>query len=418
LVLDALAEQGPEIAPASLGVPQPMTFLKPVTKLVERRLGADDSAESTVSATVAVLDIDALLGRQALGRRRDKVTAWLREQLADCALEDRLEIARCLGDRAVLTAVIAGAEGDVRLGQPVSAVMVTALRSAIVACDARDDTDLRPFRLNPEFAVVDRELRMRPMLAAGSLIGVLDLQRIWKSQRREPASTLRDPPAERVDRAVITLGRYRPLSRGDTSSDAPVPELASTEALALIAYFARHSVPTHVVVGSDQAPQALHVLLEEGERARSENRRLDEAPHAARERAARAGLALALSGEALIIAFVILFAIVASPHLSDTWEPPTSFGLWALLTLGLLALLGHYGLPVPRRQARRALARGGPLRTGQGPCPRRGRRAIAARDGRSSLRLRSGGFGRRGARRGRGAGGCRRRGRRACRALS
>jgi hypothetical protein len=154
---------------------------------------------------------------------------------------------------------------------------------------------------------------MRPMLAVGYLIGVLDLQRIWKSQRREPASMLRDPPAERVDRAVITLGRYGPLSRGDTSSDAPVPELASTEALALIAYFARHSVPTHVVVGSDQAPQALHVLLEEGERARSENRRLDEALHAARERAARAGLALALSGEALIIAFVILFAIVAQP---------------------------------------------------------------------------------------------------------
>src|SRR6187200_1860022 len=110
-------------------------------------------------------------------------------------------------------------------------------------------------------------LRMRPMLAVGYLIGVLDLQRIWKSQRREPASTLRDPPAERVDRAVITLGRYGPLSRGDTSSDAPVPELASTEALALIAYFARHSVPPHGVVGSDQAPQALHVLLEEGERA-------------------------------------------------------------------------------------------------------------------------------------------------------
>jgi hypothetical protein len=347
-VLDSLAEQGIEIAPASLGVPQPMTFLKPVAKLIERRLGADDSVDSTVSATVAVLDIDALLGRQALGPRRAKVIAWLRAQLADCALEDRLEIARCLGDHAVLTGVIVGAEGDVRLGQPVSAVMVTALRSALVACDAPDDTDLRAFKLNPEFAVVDRELRMRPMLAAGYLIGVLDLQRIWKSQRREPARTLRDPPAERVDRAVITLGRYGPLSRGDTSSDAPVPELASTEALALIAYFARHSVPTHVVVGSDKAPQSLHVLLEEGERARSENRRLDEELHAAKERAARAGPALALSGEALIIAFVILFAIVLSPHLSDTWEPPTSFGLWALLTLGLLALLGHYGLPVPR----------------------------------------------------------------------
>jgi hypothetical protein len=229
----------------------------------------------------------------------------------------------------------------------VSAVLVTALRSAIVTCGLGPETPLSPFSLEPERAVVHRELRMRPILAAVYLLGVLDLQRVWTPQAAEPARTLRDPPPERVDRAIITLGRHGPLGRGQAGWAPPVPELASTEALALIAYFARHPVPTHVVRDGDAVPpQVLGALLREAENVRRVNEDLDHRLAQRTDAATRGGRALAIAGEILIVAFVIVFGLVLAPHVDSTWEVPSAFVLWTLLTLGLLALLSRYELPV------------------------------------------------------------------------
>lgn len=43
---------------------------------------------------------------------------------------------------------------------------------------------------------------------------------------------------------------------------------------------------------------------------------------------------------------MIVFGLVLAPHIDSTWEVPSAFVLWTLLTLGLLALLGRYQLPV------------------------------------------------------------------------
>jgi hypothetical protein len=359
-VVDDLDARGMGIDPAALGLPHPQAFSEPVADLLVRRLGSADNIDDTVSTTIAALDIDAVLGGRALGKRARELEEWLRRELPVRALEDRLEISRRLGDPELLTKVIASAAGDARVDEPVSAVLVTALRSAIVSCGLGPETSLSPFSLEPERAVVHRELRMRPILAAVYLLGVLDLQRVWGPQPSEPARTLRDPPPERVDRAIITLGRHGPLGRGQAGWAAPVPELASTEALALIAYFARHPVPTHVVrEGEAVPPQVLGALLREAENVRRANETLDHELARRTDAARRGGPILALAGELLIIAFVVLFGLVLAPHIDSTWEVPSAFFLWTLLTLGLLALLARYELSVPGARKIAPLLAGG-----------------------------------------------------------
>ena len=346
-VLEELAKRGTAIDPKALGLPRPQDFTRPVGRLLARRLGDGDNIDDTVSATIAALDIDALLGGAALGDRARRLERWLRDELPHRALEDRLEIARRLGDVELLEEVIGETGSDTRGKQPASAVLVTALRSAIVTCGLLPTAPLPAFVKEPERAVVERELRLRPMLAAVYLLGVLDLKRVWKKQRKEPARTLRDPRQERVDRAVVTLGRLGPLSRGLTGAAVLVPELASTEALALIAYFARHPVPTHVVSEGDAVPpQVLGALLQETENVRRVNETLREDLVHRTDASRRGGRALAIGGEALILAFVILFGLVLVDKTSPTWGLPSAFVLWTLLTLGLLALLMRYELPV------------------------------------------------------------------------
>jgi len=360
IVLDQLDARGTGIDPAGLGLPPPQDFAEPVADLLLRRLGRADNIDDTVSTTIAALDIDALLGGGALADRAENLKEWLVRELDHRALEDRLEIARRLGDADLLSRVIERAASDSRVDEPVSAVLVTALRSAIVSCSLGPEIPLSPFSLEPERAVVDRELRMRPILAAVYLLGVLDLQRVWTPQAEEPARTLRDPPADRVDRAIVTLGRHGPLGRGQSGWATPIPELASTEALALIAYFARHPVPTHVVSEGDAIPpQVLGALLREAENVRRENEDLDHRLAQRTEAARRGGPVLAIAGEILIVAFVVVFGLVLAPHLDATWEVPSAFVLWTLLTLGLLALLARYQLPVRGARKMAPLLAGG-----------------------------------------------------------
>jgi hypothetical protein len=243
--------------------------------------------------------------------------------------------------------VISTADKDTRSGEPVSAVLVTTLRSAIVACELPPQAAELLLPLQSEQAVVYSELRVRPMLAAIYLLGVLDLQRLWPEELEGALRALRNPPPERIDRAIVTLGRHGPLSRGQTGWEAPVPELASTEALALVAYFARHRVPTHVVREGDVvSPQVLGSLLQEAEAVRRANERLDQELAHRKAAAARGSRELALTGEALIVVVVVAFGLWL-PVVNSMWEIPTAFFLWTLLTLALLALLRRSELPVP-----------------------------------------------------------------------
>src|SRR5437868_1427765 len=75
------------------------------------------------------------------------------------------------------------------------------------------------------------------------------------------------PSDETIDRAVTTIGKSGPLATarppadGNPSTPREMTEMISTEALALIPYFARHRAPTHEVAGAASVPPQLVVSV-------------------------------------------------------------------------------------------------------------------------------------------------------------
>lgn len=341
-VLERLSAQGVDIDPVSLGLPEPLEFAEPVAALLRHRIGDGDNIERSVSATVAALDIDALLGHEALdaGRRR-RVKEWLTANRKAFATTDRLEIARCFGSESLLLEMGDPADPDLGFRAPASASLVTALRTAIVACRSTPEGIAR-FPMDVERQVVERELPMRPMLAANYILGVLDLRVAWPEPvERQPGHSLQNPPEERIDQAVVTLGRYGPLARGHAGSSAPVPELASVEALALIAYFAREPVPTHVLRREEAiAAPMVDAILEESAKTRRENQSL-----VAHKRVLDwAGPALAVAAELLVLEIVALIWLLVLTKLPIGLQLTFGGLLFVLLTLALLAGLERFGL--------------------------------------------------------------------------
>jgi hypothetical protein len=90
-VLERLEARGAGIDPALLGLPAPAVFTEPIAALLRHRIGRADHVDWTVSATIAALDVNELLGRGALrdGVRR-RLERWLLAQRRQCSLEDRL----------------------------------------------------------------------------------------------------------------------------------------------------------------------------------------------------------------------------------------------------------------------------------------------------------------------------------------
>jgi hypothetical protein len=237
-------------------------------------------------------------------------------------------------------------------------VLVTAVRSAIVACAlAAGDEAIGGLRTDRD-SVVETELRTRPMLAANYLLGVLDLEAHWPAGCGGPARELVEPPARVVDRAVITIGRHGAIARGSAEDAGPSPEMASTEALALIAYFGRSPVPTHVVRGADTVPpQMLSAVLREAEELRRENEaRLRD------ERVARlAGPVLAAAGQVALLGLIAVawWLLARETDLAVTWKLGTFVLAWVLGTLAILLALRRAGLPVSWAPRAAELLRGG-----------------------------------------------------------
>jgi hypothetical protein len=347
-----------------LGVPSAGNYADPIREMLRERIGSGDSVEGTVSATVAALDLDALLEEGALSDgTRMRLRSWLLERLDGsagelAALEDRLEMARYFGEPELLQTVLGSVRDDPRLKAPLSAVLVTTARSAIAACGLTpDDPAVASLPVEAK-SVVENDLRTRPMLAARYLLGVSDLQAAWESFRDEleerwkqmldgglsdPAAILARPLPDIVDRAVITIGRYAPLLRGSDDGATPDPELVSTEALALIAYFGADAVPSHVLGGAHLVPhETLSAVLLEAEKLRRENedRRKDE------RLLDQLSPVIAGAGLMLVLAVVALawWLVATLTDVEIVWELSAAFLLWSFLTLALLNRLVRLGL--------------------------------------------------------------------------
>ena len=192
---------------------------------------------------------------------------------------------------------------------------------------------------------------MRPMLAAGYLLGVLDLAASLggAATGRARAGRLRDPPPDRVDRAVITLGRHGPLSRGLHRRDG-IAARAGQYRGACADRLLRAQPGTHTRGEHSREHHARHADLhaqgggegparERAAASRADPARggLEKRRNEARDRGARDDRAGGHPGS----------WSRSPPTCPARGSSPSAFVFVTLLVLGLLALLSHYELPVP-----------------------------------------------------------------------
>ena len=274
-VFEQLAAEGSSIDPERFGLQRPENFLRPVERLL--RVRHPRSAERiqhvdySVSATCAYLDINSLLNGEALDAWTIKAfRRWLHRQIKEVALEERLEIARCLADGALLDDALGNFRRRFPVRRPLTAALETKLREAVVACDAPPDAVPWPDPGYP--SVIERGLRMSPLLSADYLVALGDLEVRWRRFAGKWHG-LTSPDPRMVDRAVIGIGRHGTLLPEETADGRLPHEMLSTTALALFAYFGRNTIPTHVIRAESQAipPQLISSVLSEAERLRQEN---------------------------------------------------------------------------------------------------------------------------------------------------
>jgi hypothetical protein len=341
--LEQLKSRGAGIDCEALDLSPPIEYVAEVRRLLRCRIGSANSVDETVSATVAALEIDALLGGQGIDDDvRHRLESWLHQRFDDAALVDQLDIARLLPDRDRFDAAVEVAQEQARLKSPMSPVVATSLRAAIVACGVRPEevTALS----EAEVPSIQRGLRASPLLAANYLLGLLDLSAHWKELEDPPA--LMAPPKEEVDQAVLMLGRHGGLLHDGVRDRAPDAEIAGAEALALIAYFGQEPVPTHAVRSSEGAtPRTLSNVLEHSRELHRQNDELLEANEEL-ERTARlarvAGpLAIAAAEVLLVLAVAVAWWLVAT----QTKAPfAFEFGLFTLIAgIGSLCVLAGVG---------------------------------------------------------------------------
>jgi hypothetical protein len=330
-----------------LGLPRPSDFAERCSALLHARLGrTGTNVDGTVSATTAALEIDRAIGGEAIGSIRAlAIKRWLRERARDLdergrpvlAAEDRLEVARCLGD-GELTLQVArdlAAERDDPM-KPLAAILVTKLREAVVT------SGLEPGQLPDEITraprSVEPDVRESPLLAANYLIAWSELRQRWPAGASDP---LAEEPPEALDRAIISVGKQGVLVTGRSGTLDLPHELVSAEALALLAYFEQHKAATHMLPGAGATPpEALTALVHEARELRQQN-------------AALPGLERAVFWGKWIVGIVAVVIVTALtvlversgltlPVFADLTTPLAAAVLllatrWALKSIGLLA---------------------------------------------------------------------------------
>jgi hypothetical protein len=290
-VRDSLRQHGGAIDPRRFGLDPPEYHLEPVTRMLRKYV--DDSSpvagtrkrrfgpparhiHYSVSTTCALLDVNALMAGEPLDAGTvEPFERWLKScQFPNAALDDKLEIARCLGDDVLLKSALQSLSRQLESPtRPLTAALVTKLREAIVACDLK--AEAVPTTSPDQATVVERALRTSPLLCANYLVALGDLRAHWGPGAEHEAS-LATPDPRVVDRAVIGIGRHGSLDTADDrdAADTEAPyEMRSTKALALLAFFGRHAVPTHVIrpEGTGLPPDLVASVLQESEQLRREN---------------------------------------------------------------------------------------------------------------------------------------------------
>lgn len=240
-VLRALVELregvGEETA-SQLQLPSASDFAAPCAALVRHRLGRfGTSAEGTISATTRPPG-GGSPGGGALPRRRAPGAGG--------------------GARS--------RRGATRIKDPDSGDPRHEAGDAVVAAKLRPEDDppvdgdapvegqprvLRSLAQAPRS--VDVDVAENPLLAANYLIAWTAIQKEWGA---DPYPLAHDDQAS-IDRVIISIGKHGVLVNGQIEGFEQPHEQISAEAIALLGYFKRHPVGTHVLPGAGATPPAL-----------------------------------------------------------------------------------------------------------------------------------------------------------------
>jgi hypothetical protein len=304
---------------------------EPLVALLRRRV-RNGNCEQTISATAAAWDIDHVCGRRGLTTRtRRSVERWLRQAFNQAPgardrddpappLEDQFDIARALRDRRLLDAAFERASG-----QPVTALSLTRMREALVACAAWDGAEKLPQELEAglDADTVVAELDGHPVVSAEFLSAVVELHRHAPSH---PAARL-DGAAVRA--AIATVYASSALVRSGTAGQPTVrPVAITTEARALLGHMTVAPTTTwQLHPKSEGLPiQAVQEVLHESRQSRE----LVYAEGLAREAFGRATWVLGAAAVAFL-AVAISWAFA--------WDDPSS-PEWIVLAGALVVALG------------------------------------------------------------------------------
>jgi hypothetical protein len=250
--------------PSLLGLGSAEQRADRMVELVRKRLKGRPHVDSTISATIAALDIVRFTGADLGTDTTTDIEAWLEAQAASktASTEDVFKVARALANEQVLKRAL--------YLQPhtISAGTLTAYEQACVAC-GRPVMPLPISDASCELAV--REVTTS-VLAACEHVGARAEARL-KELRTQP-----ETPAEAriLDAAMGTLARRNALVRGiDVPADS-VEEVCS-EAWAFATFLSLDQVPVASVVPPEAfTPGLIEDALREGVRLREKNRELQQ----------------------------------------------------------------------------------------------------------------------------------------------
>ena len=269
-MLNEIAED-PSKLPADLRFSvDPGDYVDEVARLLHSRL-RPDNVEETISATAAALDLDRLVGKQALTiLKRRLVRRWLKAQLDGAVWGDQLDILRCLGERDLLREHIDGWRDESRAGDPrrrVDALVATRLREAVRACWPKGDepSDLLDADL---LATLDgdpvvNDLRHSPLLCADFVSALYSLGPGAKT------SALFDP-AQFPNSVPIAVGRVR---AGGLYTAAADVRAVCAHTQAVLRHLERHPAGLRFSPEGGELPSSVaESVLEEATRARASER--------------------------------------------------------------------------------------------------------------------------------------------------
>ena len=251
---------------------EPSEYVHEVTSMLASRVRSDN-VDETISATTAALDLDRLIGGQALSTsKRASLERWLKGQIDGASRSDQLEILRSLADAGLLCEQLKRWNDDwltTDEGDRMDALIATRLREAVHACWPDGD---EPQDLLGEAALaaldgeqVAQDLHRGPLLCADFLVA------LYSRGHRDAgaASNIFDPA--RFPRSVAIA--VENIKADDLyMGDADVRRVcAHTEAI--LRHLERHPAGLRFLPDRGELPSsAVESVLQEATRARGSER--------------------------------------------------------------------------------------------------------------------------------------------------